>query len=65
MMINRLETLAARIDERFGEQMSRVASTCRELTYELDKDDLLEIATALRNEADFGFEMLVDVGGVD
>ena len=65
MMINRLETLAARIDERFGEQMSRVASTCRELTYELDKDDLLEIATALRNEADFGFEMLVDVCGVD
>ena len=64
-MINRLETLAARIDERFGEQMSRVASTCRELTYELDKDDLLEIATALRNEADFGFEMLVDVCGVD
>ncbi len=65
MMINRLETLAARIDERFGEKMSRVASTCRELTYELDKDDLLEIATALRNEADFGFEMLVDVCGVD
>ena len=65
MMINRLETLAARLDERFGEQMSRVASTCRELTYELDKDDLLEIATALRNEADFGFEMLVDVCGVD
>lgn len=65
MMLNRLETLAARIDERFGEQMSRVASTCRELTYELDKDDLLEIATALRNEADFGFEMLVDVCGVD
>ena len=65
MMINRLESLAARIDERFGEQMSRVASTCRELTYELDKDDLLEIATALRNEADFGFEMLVDVCGVD
>ena len=62
---NRHETLAARIDERFGEQMRRIASTCRELTFELDKDDLLEIATALRNEADFGFEMLVDVCGVD
>ena len=65
MINNRHETLAARIDERFGEQMRRVASTCRELTYELDKDDLLAIATALRNEADFGFEMLVDVCGVD
>ena len=59
------ETLAARIDERFGEQMRRVPSICSELTFELDKDNLLEIATALRNEADFGFEMLMDVCGVD
>ena len=59
------ETLAARIDERFGEQMRRVPSSCGELTYELDKADLIEIATALRNEADFGFEMLMDVCGVD
>ena len=64
-MNDRHETLASRIDERFGKQMRRVASTCGELTYELDKDDLIEIATALRNEADFGFEMLVDVCGVD
>jgi len=59
------ETLAARIDERFGEQMRRVPSNCGELTYELDKDDLTKIAIALRNEADFGFEMLMDVCGVD
>jgi len=59
------ETLAARIYERFGEQMRRVPSNCGELTYELDKDDLIEIATALRNEAAFGFEMLMDVCGVD
>ncbi len=64
-MSDRYETLAARIDERFGEQMKRVQSTCGELTYELAKGDLIEIATALRNEADFGFEMLMDVCGVD
>lgn len=64
-MIERYETLARKIDERFGEQMRRVPSTCNELTYELDKDNLIEIATALRNEADFGFEMLMDVCGVD
>jgi NADH-quinone oxidoreductase subunit C len=45
--------------------MLRVPSSCGELTYELDKDDLIEVATALRNEADFGFEMLMDVCGVD
>ncbi len=64
-MSDRYETLAARIDARFGEQLSRVPSTCGELTYELDKSDLGEIATALRNEADFGFDMLMDVCGVD
>ncbi len=64
-MSERYETLATRIDARFGDQMRRVPSICGELTYELDKDDLIEIATALRNEADFGFEMLMDVCGVD
>jgi NADH-quinone oxidoreductase subunit C len=63
--MNRYETLAARIDERFGEQVSRVPSICGELTFEVDKDDLIEVATALRNERDFGFEMLIDVCGVD
>jgi NADH-quinone oxidoreductase subunit C len=62
-MSARFETLAARIDERFGERMVRVESICGELTYVLDKDDLIEIATALRS--DFGFEMLIDVCGID
>ncbi len=64
-MSERNETLAARIHERFGEEMSRVPSICGELTYEVDKDDLIDVATALRNEGDFGFEMLMDVCGVD
>ena len=59
------ETLAARIDGRFGAKTIRVPSICGELTYELDKADLVLIATALRDEADFGFEMLMDVCGVD
>ena len=64
-MSERYDTLASNINERFGPEMRRVASTCGELTYELDKDDLIEVATALRNEAEFGFEMLMDVCGVD
>jgi len=64
-MSGQYDTLAAQIHERFGEQMRRVPSNCGELTYELDKDDLIEVATALRNEAAFGFEMLMDVCGVD
>jgi NADH-quinone oxidoreductase subunit C len=64
-MSDRNETLAARIDARFGEQLTRVASTCGELTFELEKDDLIAVATALRNDPEFGFEMLIDVCGVD
>ena len=64
-MSERYDSLASKIDERFGEQIRRVPSICGELTYEVQKDDLHDIATALRNEADFGFEMLMDVCGVD
>ena len=64
-MSDPIETLAAQIDERFGERMTRMPSICGELTYEIDKHDLVEIATTLRNDGDFGFEMLVDVCGVD
>ena len=53
------------MDERFGEQIRRVASSCGELTIEVERDDLIEVATALRNEAEFGFEMMIDVCGVD
>ena len=64
-MTDRYETIAARIDERFGEQVRAAPSSCGELTYLVDKDALIEVATALRNEAAFGFEMLMDVCGVD
>ena len=64
-MTNSHETLAARIEARFGESVSRVASTCGELTYEVGKSDIVEIATALRDEVDFGIDQLIDVCGVD
>ena len=62
-MTDRYETLAARIDERFRDQITRVESTCGELTYEVERDRLIEVASALRS--DLGFEMLMDVCGVD
>ena len=64
-MTNRHEILAARMDERFGDQVTRVASNCGELTFEVEKEDLIEVATTLRNDGEFGFEMLMDVCGVD
>lgn len=62
-MSDRIETFAARIDERFGEQVTRVDSSCGELTYVVDSADLIKVSTSLRRE--LGFEMLIDVCGVD
>lgn len=59
------ETIAARIDERFGQRVSRVESRCDELTFEVAKEDLLDIARALRDESEFEVDQLIDVCGVD
>jgi NADH-quinone oxidoreductase subunit C len=60
-----LETLASRIDARVGAKLERLPSTCGELGYILAKDDLISVATVLRDEDDFSFEQLIDVCGVD
>jgi len=59
------ETLAARIAARFGDRLKRVESICHEVTFEVPAEDLPEVATALRDEGDFGFDQLIDVCGVD
>ena len=64
-MTSNNETMVARIDARFGQKLRRVDSICDELTYELDKSDLIEVATALRDEEELAFDQLIDVCGVD
>lgn len=59
------ETYVARMDSRFGAQVKRVESICNELTFEVNKENLVAVCTALRDEDDFGFEQLIDVCGVD
>ncbi len=64
-MTSRYDTLSDRLGERFGDILERVPSRCGELTVDVHKDQLVEVATALRDEADFGFEILIDLCGVD
>lgn len=59
------ETLAARLDARFGDTLKRADSSRDLLTFELEPDALLDVATALRDESEFGFEQLTDLCGVD
>ena len=60
-----IETLAARINTRFGERVTRVTSICDELTYEVAKADLVEVAKTLRDDDDLQIDQLIDVCGVD
>jgi NADH-quinone oxidoreductase subunit C len=64
-MSSSLETLAARIESRFGASVARIPSICGELSFTVDKESLLSVATALRDESGFAFEQLMDVCGVD
>jgi NADH-quinone oxidoreductase subunit C len=59
------ETLAARIDARFGAQVARIPSRCGELTYEVQRESLVAVATALRDDPETAFEQLIDLCGVD
>jgi len=64
MSVNR-ETMAERLNARFGDRLAPVDGSRDLLTYELAPDALIEIATALRDEEDFRFEQLSDLCGVD
>ena len=55
--------LAERLQEKFGDSLQSVNVAVGEVTIELAPDELIEVATALRDE--FGFEMLIDLCGVD
>ncbi len=58
------EALAARLTERFGGKLAcRIA--VGQVTAELIPENLLEVCLALRDVAEFRFEQLMDVCGVD
>ena len=60
-----LEQLAETISGRFAGQVARVQSRCGELTFEVAPTGLRTVCQALRDEADWNFEQLIDLCGVD
>ena len=48
-------TLADRLVERFGAMLAQVISARGEITIEVVPENLLEVCTALRDEASFRF----------
>nr|PZN64845.1 MAG: NADH-quinone oxidoreductase subunit C [Pseudomonadota bacterium] len=62
-MSTRRQEMAARIEALLKERITRRESALGELLYDVAAADLVEVAKALRDE--IGFEMLVDMCGVD
>ena len=58
-------TLSNLIQEKLGSFIQSAETTFRELTLELESQHLLEVCRFLRDEPLFGFEMLIDICGVD
>ena len=64
-MTDSAQSLATKLEERFQDQI--IDCTCEhvEVTLEVSADNLLLVAKALRDEAEFRFEQLSDLCGVD
>ena len=61
----RVKDLLSRLQERFGNTLQDARLAAREVTVEIGPQDVLDTCTALRDEADFGFDQLIDICGVD
>lgn len=64
-MSARYEALAGAISARFSGTLTPIESTCGELTYEVNKSDLVASSRVLRDDDVFRFETLIDLCGVD
>ena len=57
--------LAEQLGKRFGDSLQNVTVAVGEVTVEVAPEELLAVATALRDEPAFAFELLIDLCGVD
>lgn len=64
-MIDALQTLAEKLQTRFGDALQECKLDRREITIEVPPMRAIEIFTALRDEPEFAFEQVMDVCGVD
>lgn len=64
-MSERVEALAARVESCLRDELTRVPSTCGQLTYEVPAERWVAVAERFRDEPELGFEMLIDLCAVD
>ncbi|MDX1443709.1 MAG: NADH-quinone oxidoreductase subunit C [Gammaproteobacteria bacterium] len=64
-MSEKLKKLAAAVEERFGDTLTRLPSRNSELAFEVPVEKIREVMTALRDEEPFSFEQVMDICGID
>ncbi len=64
-MSAKLETLTENLQKHFGDKLKSLKLAVGELTIEVAADNYREVMLSLRDEADFRFEELIDLCGVD
>lgn len=64
-MASRSETLASKLTVRFGERLRALPVVAGEVAFEVSADELLKVCRELRDDAEFAFEQLIDLSGVD
>ncbi|HEY0942527.1 MAG TPA: NADH-quinone oxidoreductase subunit C [Steroidobacter sp.] len=64
-MSSRTETLASRLTARFAQELRALPALPGDVAFEVDAENLLAVCKELRDNADFGFEQLIDLAGVD
>ena len=64
-MSDKLQTLAETLGAEFGEKLDSLVVAQNEITIEVGVDNLLEVATALRDHDSLQFQQVSDVCGVD
>ena len=60
-----IETLQQNLQQRFADDLQELAVASKEVTLEISKNKLREVAIALRDETQFEFKLLIDICGVD
>ena len=64
-MSSRTETLASRVAARFAGQLSALPAVAGDVAFEVPAAELRAVCRVLRDDAQFGFEQLIDLSGVD
>ncbi len=64
-MSSRLQTVSARVTEKYGDAIQSARETNGELTLVADKARIVELCTFLRDDEECHFEIMIDLCGVD